>query len=234
MQKFKFMFALLLCAFIAGISLASVNASEQQTAEDTESLIISTTESYLKEKGVNATAELSYEDIVLLNKKIDQIKENDPELIDLKNGVNTRAISEYRGYVFVTGDSKTSGWSHGHAGIGSATPESVIEANPGDGVKPYYNRIANYWSKVNSSIMAVRGATSTHYHNAFAYANSQYGKPYGLDPFDGADSYFCSELVRDSWYNAGISVAGNTNWVFPHEIYQHANTIAVKKYGSGY
>lgn len=138
------------------------------------------------------------------------------------------------GFVFVTGDAKTSSWSHGHAGIGSATPESVIEANPGDGVMFYHNRIASYWAKVNSSIMGVRGATSGHYFDAFQYANNQYGKPYSLVPTDGSSSYYCSELVRDAWRHAGIKVASDNGWTYPSEIYRNYNTVAVKTYGSGY
>lgn len=139
------------------------------------------------------------------------------------------------GHIFVTGDSKTYGWPHGHAGIGTATVGATIEvANTSLGVVYRANRVTDYWSKKNSSIMGVVGSTSSNYTSAFTYANNRIGKAYGFDPLNPND-FYCSELVFLAWKNAGITLYNHTIvFILLSSIYGAAKIYTVVKYGTGY
>jgi len=214
---------------------------EEQKEKDLEKEIRKAIEEFLTIKGVNTTNDLTAKDQKELARKINEIKEKYDN--SEANGVSTKAIVipegggswDYKGYVFVTGSAHSSiVVYHGHAGIGGEKANTVIEANPGDGVKVYADRISKYWARNNSSIMKVKNATAAQYTKAFKYANSKVGKKFGWNPLDSND-FYCSELVWLSWKDAGITLIINLGTVVtPFDLYSSTKTSVVKKYNNGY
>ena len=131
------------------------------------------------------------------------------------------------GYIFVSMDSRTSSWTHGHAGIGYSAGGNVIEANPGDGVKLYTNRVNNYWSECQTGgIYKVNGASSSKYNTARDYAYERIGRGYGFDPIGG--DFYCSELVYYAWDAAGYNIASSRIWgtpILPSQLMNDGDTI---------
>lgn len=181
---------------------------------------------------VSSISELPDEIQNKLLDEVDTLKqkmiESDPSLI-----ISPYFGGEYEGKIFVTRDSKTSGFAHGHAGIGARGTGEVIEANPGDGVKLYTNRINGYWKTVSASVMAVSGATTAIYSYASDYAYSKLGTPYSLDVWDGTAGFYCSELVLCAWNSAGIPLLSGTQG-FPADIYASSKTITTLTYNGGF
>lgn len=230
--------------FITSIAmLNNYTKAEELSIEDQIKITI---DNYYIEIQKNDPGQFTYEEAVELNRRVDLIKAKDPELVEqaakAKENLKLRsAVWAYRGHVFVTGDSSKQiipgiVLDHGHAGIGTATAEAVIESNPGDGVTMYRDRINTYWSKVNSSIMGVRNATTSNYSNAFIFANNQLGKPYrypqNITPLNG---YYCSELVFKAWDSVGKNLNGfGAVIIWPEALYVDSDTYTVVKYGTGY
>lgn len=131
------------------------------------------------------------------------------------------------GYVFVSLDSSSSGWNYGHAGIGHSSGGNVIEANPGDGVKLYTNRVNSYWSKCQSGgVYEINNASSSDYMTARDYAVNKIGRGYGFGPIDG--DFYCSELVYYAWDDAGYNIASSRVWgtlILPSHIMNDGDTI---------
>lgn len=217
----------------------SVNAEEEETS--LEDKINQVTNDYLSKLDVKSTHDLSYEETLVLLKEVDKLKNQDSNIIEQRRideanrFKQSRATWEHRGAIFVTGDSKFSGWAHGHAGIGTATVGSVIEAaNAATGIVTFPNRVATYWSKKNSSILGVTGATSTNYSNAFIYANSKLGpNNYGFDPLNPND-FYCSELVYYAWKNQGYQLGPAVGLVAPSDLYRTSKTYVKVKYNAGF
>lgn len=223
----------MMIVFVTSLFFSTAHTVKANYESETKEKIDQAIENYKMEKGIALDQELTYEQEKELAPIINSIKDADPELAAVKNQPQTRAVWQYSGHIFVTGDAKTYNIPHGHAGIGTATPQAVIEANPDKGVAMYRNRIASYWSKVNSSIMGVRGASTANYGGAFIYANNQLGKGYSLNS-DGTRTFYCSELVYYAWSNQGYNVGTMAAYILPWSIYNNSNTYTVAKYGSGY
>lgn len=95
------------------------------------------------------------------------------------------------------------------SGIGVKGSGVVVEANPVDGVKKYFNRVSTYWMNRNlGGLLRVKDTSSTQYEKAQSYALEKVGKNYGFNPFSD-DDFYCSELVYYAWKYAGVDIASS-------------------------
>lgn len=199
---------------------------------------IEATKRYFDSKKVRSYEELSEKEKEELYNIIDSLK----PVESLKRSGGTTIPSgkrnnkiplggNYYGEIFITMDNSTIGFRHGHAGIGSDGPGHVIEANPGDGVKLYKNRIKDYWIKCNTGgIMRVRGASAKKYRTAYNYAKSKIGFKYSI--ISKSDSFYCSELVYYAWKRAGYNIASG-KWGYhysPYDIMSDNDTYYLYKW----
>lgn len=194
-----------------------------------EMLIQNRINEFLKEKNKPDVYSLTEDEEIQLVNYIRQFKKS------LDGNLERQAVDPWvyassynlQGLVFATLDSRTSGIEHGHAGIGFSSGGNVIEANPGDGVKLYKNRVNNYWSSVaNGGIYSVKGATSNDYLTAASYAAARLGRGYGFNPAEG--TFYCSELVYYAWKEAGKNIASSRIWgtlILPSQIMNDGDTI---------
>lgn len=231
----------LLTVFITTLLLvlATSTPAFASNYETLEEKLNNTKEEFLSKHNCSNISELSYDELLDLFEIVDEIKNSDFEIIKDRERQemqsNSRAIGvwKFKGYIFVTGDSTTSGWAHGHAGIGTATENTVIEANKNVGVVSLPDRISTYWGKKNSSVLAVKQAYTSDYTNAFVYANNRIGKQYGFDPLNPND-FYCSELVHLAWKNAGFTIGPAIGTVLPADLYTSSSTYSVQTYNAGY
>lgn len=199
---------------------------------------IEATKRYFDSKNVTSYEELSEKEKEELYNIIDALK----PVESLKRSGGTTMPSgkrndkipskgNYYGEIFITMDNSTIGFRHGHAGIGADGPGEVIEANPGDGVKLYKNRIADYWIKCNTGgIMRVRGASAKKYRTAYNYAKSKIGFKYSI--ISRNDTFYCSELVYYAWKSAGYNIASG-KWGYhysPYDIMSDDDTYYLYKW----
>lgn len=230
---FKLFISLIFAVTIFGGHIKAEEISDQEL----EGVLNETYDKYLKQHEAASTMELTQEQTKELAAKLHDIKMSNPTLAELENKsmVMPRAKPAFKGFIFVTGDSKTSGFRHGHAGVGASQSDAVIEANPGAGVKLYKNRISGYWAKHNSSIMGVKDMTTDKFQKAYNWANKQIGKPYKLQSGYTDKSYYCSSLVHVSWIKAGKNLTGAMGgYVLPLDLYRSRYTYTVVKYKNGY
>lgn len=227
---------IILSVFLFFITSTMIYAKED-TDETLEQQINSITEDYLLEKECSSIYDLSRDDLLEYLDLINKVRDSNIEVIRSKQQESITPFANsnvYKGYIFVTGDSKTSYVIvHGHAGIGAGTPGAVIEANRDDGVKIYYDRISSYWSKVNSSILGVINATSSNYTTAYNYACSKVGCDYGFDALDSND-FYCSELVHLAWKQANYNIGPAVGLVLPLDLYVSPMVYVTKEYNDGY
>ena len=227
-------FAFLLFIFSAPTQILAV----EETEDDISKKLTEAYAAYLDSHGISSSIDLTTDQSKELARILHEIKLTDPEIAELEEpeqsarAVVTRA---YKGNIFVTGDAQTSSFKHGHAGIGSAEVDQVIEANPGVGVKLYKKRVSGYWSQRNASILKVKDATSSHYQKAYSWASSQKGKPYGIQWDYTEDKYYCSSLVHISWMKAGKNLTGAAGgYVLPVDLYGSRYTYATVVYNKGF
>lgn len=189
----------------------------------------------LKSNGVKELSDLSDEDTEALIDNINEIKSKHIDIREqeAKSSPSARSTSSYIGKLFLTTDSSTKDFPHGHAGIGHKDLNAVIESNPGDGVRKYNGRIKSYWAKrKNSGIYGVRGASAAKYRNAFNYAEKRIGKKYGFNPFDN-NSFYCSELVFYAWKGQGYTINNGLLWgsiILPVHMMLDSDTYLVRKF----
>ena len=232
----SFMFCCLL--FMPTNVLANSASAISSSSEITQKEIDEARESFLEKIGKTNPEDMTYDEFMQYKVIVDSIKSKDEELNEIvQNEIMQPRTNVVRtGQIFVTGDSSTSSINHGHAGIGANSNNCVIEANPNVGVQKYYNRISGYWSRVNSSILKVRNASSSKYTQAYNFANSKIGRPY-KNPVTGlpTNGYYCSELVYESWRSAGYYINGwGAGIIWPQSIYEDSDVVVVKRYGTGF
>lgn len=146
------------------------------------------------------------------------------------------------GYIYVTFDSKTSSYKHGHAGIGSCKDGYVLESNPStssskNGVQLYETE-HNYWTaqkRKTGGIYKVKKATSSDYKKAYDKGSAYIGKPYGLSPGTSTSSFYCSELVARAWDRAGFDLSNtstykNGGYVTPKQLTTDSDTYVWKSF----
>ena len=211
MKKIFVSIITLLISFMCIIG-EKINASTEES-QTIEQQIEDLVNSYLNENNVEKIEDLDQQTVINLVNEVEAIKERDQSNFLDNSQITTYATSTtFTGYVFATLDSKTAGFPHGHAGIGGYASNSVIEANPGDGVKQYSNRVNGYWRTTSSGgIYGVKGASASKYQTATNYAQKQIGKAYGFNPVSNGD-FYCSELVFYAWESAGYDLDYNRKW----------------------
>lgn len=186
-------------------------------------------DAFLKEKRKDNIYSLTPSEELELVNFIENYKNNlNPNFkLQRVSGKDYATSFDITGYIFLTMDSRTSGWRHGHAGIGYSAGGNVIEANPGDGVELYYDRVKDYWSKRKTGgIYSVKKAEYADYKKARNYAKSKLGRKYGFNPFGG--DFYCSELVYYAWKEAGYNVASSRVWgtpILPSQIMNDGDTV---------
>ena len=227
----------ILLAITLALPFTQVYAAEeisisQDVVDQKEIMIQNKINEFVKSKNKADVYELSYEEEVELTQMIQEYKEtlngNVASTYGLiENGIYSSG-TDIGGYIFVSLDSRTSNWNHGHAGIGYSAGGNVIEANPGDGVKLYGNRVEGYWKSCQSGgIYSVNGASSSQYQTARNYAYGKLGCSYSLNAFN-INSFYCSELVYYAWDSAGINVASSRIWgtfILPSQIMNDGDTV---------
>lgn len=110
--------------------------------------------------------------------------------------------------ILISYDSGYKNWNYGHAAIVRKGDRQIIEAWPGDGVRLYTNNWSTRWNSKKK--MYVRGASSSNYTNAQAYAYDKLGSSYNLLAGKQATSmYYCSLLVWQAWNKQGYDLDGN-------------------------
>lgn len=231
-MKKKILLFLLLTVIV--LPFSNVNAEElsiniENVNTDNEILIQNKINEFLTKKNKDTVNELTISEEKEL---VDIIGEYKKTLYPSIQPASARAVDfansyNIAGYVFATLDAKTSGWNHGHAGIGHSAGGNVIEANPGDGVKLYTNRVNKYWSKCDDGgIYSIKNASSSDYNKAKNYANDRIGRDYGFNPIDG--DFYCSELVYYAWDAAGYNIASSRIWgtpILPSQIMNDGDTV---------
>ena len=212
----------------------SVYAMELQTIDskvtnDNEILIQNEITKFLIKKNKNNIYDLTQNEQKDLVNYIEQYKKTlypsaQPNWFNPWEYATTYDIT---GYIFASLDSSSLDIHYGHAGIGYSAGGNVIEANPGDGVKLYTNRVNSYWSKCQSGgVYAVNNAPSSSYVTAKNYAANCIGKGYGFDPI--VDDFYCSELVYYAWDAAGYNIASSRLWgtpILPAHIMNDGDTV---------
>ena len=195
------------------------------------------TEIYLASVNATSLEDLSYLQTKELMAIVNDLKFQNPLIIEAMNSYQSnqsRTSSTDFGKILVTGDSQTSIFKHGHAGIHAKEDNSTIEAkNPEEGIVFLENRIQEYWARRNASMLGVVGATESQYDAAYQYASDKVDTGYDLMP--GTPEMYCSELVYYAWQSAGISLYTHTvGFIMPSAIYNSAKTYPVEVWGSGY
>lgn len=196
-----------------------VSAQEQETTQDEgqniENRINYEIAKSLESANVDKMEDLSQEEASALLENVNAIKSEYMDYYTRTKIIDSKAANPYYGNIFATTDEKKFGIRHGHAGIGGFNNNDVIEANPGDGVKLYTNRINTYWrTNSDGGIYGVSGANANKYRTATNYAVSKIGKRYGFNSFDNND-FYCSELVYYAWDSAGYNIASMRIWGEP-------------------
>ncbi|SFX62071.1 Permuted papain-like amidase enzyme, YaeF/YiiX, C92 family [Thermoactinomyces sp. DSM 45891] len=182
-----------------------------------------------------------YEEFLRKDVKVDPVKVaealrskfNDPNITveDAKNLVGALGFPpshHTRGDVFVTWDNKTSGFRHGHAGIGSHSSSLTVESFPEGGVQ---YRARSTWPNNTRKWAAylVDGAKSDEYQSAASFSENSVGKPYSRDFFNKrrTDRYYCSSIVWRAWVNQGYDLDSNGGGaVLPSDIDRSKKAIA--------
>lgn len=236
MRKLKILFMMTVMALSIGSTNMVTRVHASDSEQGMEEKIQEEIKTFLKESDKSDLADLTQEESAELINLLDGIKSQyiNAEEEHMKSQLNERAsTSQYIGRLFLTLDESTKDLPHGHAGIGDAEVNAVIEANPGVGVKKYSNRIATYWSKrKDSGIYGVRGASSTQYRNARNYANARLGYSYGFNPISDKD-FYCSELVFYAWKGQGYTLNSGIPWgtiILPVHIMADEDVYCIRKF----
>lgn len=241
----------ILCAFILVFCTSmGLNASEIDSDVVLESVRKETKDLRLKKKIENFENYTGKEEVT--NEEFEEIIDLKGEIqedvfgIDVESTTKSTDMSSRSrcknvaaGDVFVTMDSKTSGFRHGHAGIGGCGANEVIEANPGTGVK-VLNNLNTYWTpsaRNSGAKMLVQNASYDKNKNAASYAKNQAGEPYYFSLGPDIKSWYCSELVYRAWHNQGIKIGSPSgeqywkNWGFvtPKELMEDMDTLVYQK-----
>lgn len=142
------------------------------------------------------------------------------------------------GDVLVSLDSASLSMIIGHAAIVSHSSDTTIESFKGnysplgiDGVQYY----TNVWhNKKGAFWLRAKRASSSLNTGAVNYASNQVGKPYNMNFFDKerTDSFYCSQLVWQSWFAVGIDIDSNGGGVVsPSDIVNSDNLYMVERVG---
>lgn len=227
------LFTLMLLTLGSGTLFTNVHANED---EEMEIQIQYAIDSVLQNNNIKDLGDLPETEMGKLVDDINAIKANyiDINAEKLASQPHTRGrTNQYIGRLFLTTESYTHGIRHGHAGIGSDETNAVIEANPGQKIKVYKDRVQSYWSKAkNSGVYGVRGASLTKYKNAYKYAKSKIGKSYGFNALDN-NTFYCSELVFYAWKGQGYTINNGIPWgtiILPVHMIADSDTYLVRKY----
>lgn len=203
---------MVLSVFIGTTMVSTIHASD---IDGMEKEIQETINMMLEASNQKDMIDLSKQDQEILVDKINEIKSRYIDIeAEIKNAQPRERSATYKfmGRLFLTLDAFTKDFPHGHAGIGHEEVNAVLEANPGDGVKKYKNRINSYWKRrKNGGVYAVRKASARQYRGAFSYAKNRVGKKYGFNPFDN-NSFYCSELVFNAWKSQGYKLDHTRSW----------------------
>ena len=198
--------------------------------EDTEVLIQNKIQEFLNSKNKDNIYSLNMYEEQELIEYIQDYKESINDCSSTYGIIDSgiyASTADIGGYIFASLDSKTSGWNHGHAGIGYSAGGNVIESNPNVGVKLYSNRVETYWANCQTGgIYSVNGASSSQYETAKNYAYNKIGCDYNFNAFD-TNSFYCSELVYYAWEEAGYNIASSRVWgtlILPSQIMNDGDT----------
>lgn len=204
----------------------------QDVTDAKETMIERKINEFVKSKNKNNVYDLNNEEEIELTQVIQEYKETlNSNIVSpyvyIESGIYNSSV-DIGGYIFSTLDSSTSGWNHGHSGIGYSAGGNVIESNPNVGVKLYNNRVDTYWRKcANGGIYSVSGASSSQYATARNYAYSKLGCTYDFNALN-TNSFYCSELVYYAWDSAGINIASSRIWgtpILPSQIMNDGDTV---------
>ena len=229
MKKKLFLLAITIILSFVNVSALEEKSDIQKTKDNSEAIIQNKIKKFLNLKNKKDVYSLTKNEEIELVKYIEKYKQELNAIIQPQwfNPWEYATTFDIAGYVFVTLDSSTSGWNHGHAGIGHSAGGNVIEANAGDGVKLYTNRVNSYWSKCqNGGVYSISGASPSDYKNAKKYAVDRLGREYGFDPIKG--DFYCSELVYYAWDSVGFNIASSRVWgtpILPSHIMNDGDTI---------
>ena len=230
-------FILILFVITLLLPFSQVYATEdtsisQEMINNKEILIQNKINEFIDSQGKSDINYLSVQEEIELVKIIEEYKYTINNNEYSINGVIESGIyastADIGGYIFSSLDSRTSGWNHGHAGIGYSSGGNVIEANPNVGVKLYSNRVEEYWGNCQTGgIYWVNGASSSQYTIAKNYAYSKLGCDYNFNALD-TNSFYCSELVYYAWDAAGYNIASSRVWgtlILPSQIMNDGDTV---------
>lgn len=232
LNKIYLVLATLIITFSISTPVFALSYSNDKKILEVE--IEKATSDYLIDKKSFSISDLTKAEELELSNIIQTIKEASLESVVTPKWYNPwlyGTTENITGYIFITLDNSTFGWEHGHAGIGNYTGGSVIEANPGVGVKLYGDRVNTYWhAQRTGGIYKVKNATSTDYMYARNYAYSQIGKSYNVAPYNSG--FYCSELVYKAWKSAGFYVAPKSAVEFytPLGIMNDADTVKIASF----
>ena len=212
------------------VLLVNTNVYANEKDEDDYYGTFKAEEDYLKKKNVSSYEDLSEKDKKELDNIIDKLKPIE--------GIRTRSSSgmdpngNYYGDIFVTMDSVTFGFRHGHAGIGANEKGAVVEANPGSGVKIWRDEVRKWMKKNSGGLMRVRGASVSDYKKAAKFAESRVGYRYNLNSNIYEKAYYCSELVYYAWDHVGYNICSKKTlkWYLPRDIIRDDDTYYVYKW----
>lgn len=155
-----------------------------------------------------------------------------------------RATWNWAGKIFLTMDSTTLIFNHGHAGIASTTQDDIIEANRSTGVTKVIGNNYRYWDRkrcrrkyhgIPGGVYGVLNTSWNQHLSAVNFATNQIGKRYSVLN-DGDLTFYCSELVYRAWQSAGKTISySNPLWgymVLPADLMLSPDTYIVEDWSS--
>lgn len=122
---------------------------------------------------------------------------------------------DWAGKIFLTMDSRTWFFNHGHAGIASKIIDSTIETGASVGVIQRFHSNYRYWDEkrcrrkyhnIPGGVYGVVNASQNQYRLVADFAKDKVGATYGLAQNEGT-TFYCSELIHKAWQQAGITLS---------------------------
>lgn len=232
MKKCYFLIFLFIFLAIFNLKVNAKNKKYDISLKIVEKEINKEIPDYLASKNKRNLDDLSIEEKIDLGEEVEKIK-----IKYYKDEVRWFIPGEYEekidlsGLVFLTLDSTTLNWNHGHAGIGSGKDGKVIEVNYNDVIREYKNRVKTYWKhRANGGIYKVIGVQDSAYNKAKEYAVSKKGLNYGFEFWD-SNTFYCSELVYKAWKSAGYDIATSSIlFIYPIHMMNDSDLYRVAKF----
>lgn len=154
-------------------------------------------------------------------------KENPEKYQEIMDNPSVQASGKMgtNGDILTTIDNGIWWFRWGHTAIVRKNSDFIVEAWKGDGVR---NELNDFGERFDTSWKSyVKGASWDNYSNAQAHAYSKIGKPYFFPaPKWWTGSYYCSQLVWQSWSKQGFNLDANGgDIVLPIEVIYDSQTV---------